>query len=103
MHIAQPRFAAVILREDGIYLKFDDIGCFRSHLKKNPSLRGAPAWVMDFASGAKWLDARAAYYALETREPTPMGSGILAFADRGDAERSGGRAVAFEDMMDQVK
>ncbi|MEW6368566.1 MAG: nitrous oxide reductase accessory protein NosL [Acidobacteriota bacterium] len=98
MQISQPKYAAEILAPDGQYLKFDDIGCFRFYLQANSNLQNAPCWVMDFENG-QWVEARKAYYAIDTKEVTPMGSNILASSTSDRARAQAARVVTYEEMM----
>ena len=98
MQVSQPQFAAQILRPEGERLKFDDIGCFRAALRANPNLAGAPAWVMDYST-RQWLSVLEATYVLDGKEPTPMGSHILAFSSSELARRHGQRVTTFQEML----
>lgn len=99
MQVSTAKFAAEILTPDGIYLKFDDIGCFRDYLKEHTELAHAPQWVMDYSTGTTWISAGSAAYAIGAKEATPMGSAIVALPTRSEAEKHGARVVNYNEMM----
>jgi len=95
MAISQKQFAAEIITEDERVLKFDDIGCM-VHLRQNagPDLKASAIFVTDHET-RQWLTAEKAYFSRSSTIKTPMGSGILAFADK---DRAGSDAVRFTDL-----
>jgi nitrous oxide reductase accessory protein NosL len=108
MIISEDRFSAgaIVLREGRReHALFDDIGClldFQSHRAGDSPV--VAAFVHDHDTRA-WLDAPAAVFLYADREtlPTPMGSGIAAFASRESAERRrdevrGGNILPFDAM-----
>lgn len=99
MQISERRFATEVLTAEGQYLKFDDLGCFRSYLQNKPELRAESMWVTSYETGL-WMDARSAAYLLDSGERTPMGSGIVAIAlPSTKPVPAGARRVSFEEMM----
>jgi copper chaperone NosL len=102
MAIAEPRYAASAIADDGSgprTLKFDDIGCLARWESRNPGLRQGPRWVHDRAS-ARWIDADAATYVQVEGLPTPMGSGLVAYALASDADaliaERGGKKLTWD-------
>lgn len=76
-------------------VKFDDIGCAVSWLKKqswgnDPNME---IWVADFRSG-KWLDARAARYVSGKRTPMGFGYGATSEGDFG--------SISFDEARKQL-
>lgn len=69
------------------HLLFDDIGCMLDSLHNDGQARVLDAYVHDHATRA-WVNASIAHFVLSdpARVPTPMGSGIVAFANQQDAE-----------------
>lgn len=81
MAISQRRYAAELLGQDGNVYKFDDLACmlrFAHAHREQP--QAAKFYVMDYATGKDWLDARHAYFLrLGTSSSSPMASGLVAF------------------------
>lgn len=95
MIIVDVRFAA--LYYDGRrWEKFDDVLCLLDFLRAVDKLGDfGNAYVHDYVSGAV-VKASDAYYIINKQIPTPMGSGILAFADRNTASKYGKVLTATE-------
>lgn len=96
--------AAALVDRDGRaeYVLFDDIGCLLDYERSNDrGDRPIDRFVHDYHT-RRWVSAGAAAYLVTSRDKiaTPMGSGIVAFAERSAAEAAvaqfGGRALAFE-------
>lgn len=85
MIIAETRFAAAFVSENGDTFKFDDIGCMRRFKEIHPSVSGR-RWVHDFIS-ERWIGEKNAYVVHSKDLATPMGYGLAAFSNREDAER----------------
>lgn len=89
MIISDPRFAAAHAFEvsPGRYenVLFDDIGDMLGHAAKHPEQRIVARWVHDYDS-KEWLDATAAFYVFSPALPTPMASGVAAFATKEAAQ-----------------
>ena len=104
MIISEERFAAAILVADdagGRYLLFDDTGDLLDYERTHPDLIVRERFVHD--SGTReWVNAESAWYVLAEGVQTPMGSGILAFAQRPAADESqarhSGRLLNFTDL-----
>lgn len=104
MIIADGRFGAAEIcaadgaRETAVY---DDMGCQLFAARTSPGRVALHRWVRDFETGA-WLDARNAHFVYGSSIPTPMASGIVAFASGSSAGRavaaSGGRILNFEEL-----
>jgi copper chaperone NosL len=81
MVVSDPRRAAQIAAPSEEPLFFDDIGCLRAYLEGGPSLpAGAIAYVADHRTSI-WVPASDAVYVRSPSAETPMGSGLLAYAD----------------------
>jgi len=88
MVITDLRFAAMYYDErSGRWLKFDDIGCMLYTLKSLGEYRGDRAIVFDYDT-KRPINASDAWFVVGDPKllPTPMGSGIAAFADKRRAE-----------------
>ena len=81
--------SAVLFERDGRreYAMFDDIGCMLDHeTTEAPDRTTIDAFVRDHST-AQWVPAANAVFLVNARElvRTPMGSGMIAFADRDGA------------------
>jgi len=103
MAISDKRFAGEILIEVGVAHKFDDLGCLLKELKER-SGRGdePPAFAVDCGS-RKWVNVKEAYYVRSERISTPMGSGLIAFKERSDADQAaakyGAKVLNYGDVV----
>jgi copper chaperone NosL len=101
MHLSQPGFAGEMRDPDGTLTKYDDVGCLiRAILAAR---REVPeAWVEDHAGGG-FVPLLSAKLVRGDAASTPMGSGLVAFADDSAAivyaEAHGARVMAFEDVL----
>lgn len=83
MIINEARYAAAYMTSDGESRLFDDIGGMLAHFE-DLGEDVTVFWVHDFETEA-WLEADQAYF-VESDHLTPMGYGIVAFADESRAE-----------------
>ena len=101
MHMSRPGFAGELRDRDGTLTKYDDVGCLvRAILAGH---REVPeAWVEDHAGGA-FVPLLSAHLVGVEPAATPMGSGLVAFADGGVARdyarAHGARVLSFEDVL----
>lgn len=110
MLVSDQRCAASLLVERGgrrEHLVYDDIGCMLQAERDGASVgRVIERHVRDY-SGDGWLEAgRAAFVRADpTAMPTPMGSGIVAFAGveiaRAEAGKRGGAVVEFAGLAER--
>ncbi len=103
MIISEEKYAAAYWTEAGEARRFDDIGGMMAYLYDKPEAV-ASYWVHDFASGA-WLAAEGATFVLAEDLMTPMGFGIVAFAEEAQAldmvhQRENVRVVSFAQLLD---
>lgn len=75
---------------------FDDIGDMLEYEQANPSLKAIRRYVHDFET-RQWIDAAHSTFVRDEKVHTPMGSGILAYADeaRARARQSGGQLLQW--------
>ncbi len=88
MTVREDRYSAgaVVKEKDArLHLSFDDIGCLLDHEREHKELKYAEWYVRD-ASNGEWLDATKASFVLSDMIPTPMGSGIAAYATKDAAQ-----------------
>lgn len=92
MLVSEDRFSTAHLVDDRgrrDYLFYDDIGCMldAEHEGRTPPV--LERYVHDYATRA-WLRAEDAVYVFANPKslPTPMGSGMVAFTSRTDADRT---------------
>jgi copper chaperone NosL len=84
MIISEERHAAALVDTKGTATLFDDTGEMIASVQQE-SLGERRAWVHDYESKA-WVDATRAFYVDSHMLVTPMGTSIVAFADRQQAE-----------------
>lgn len=109
MIISDVRFAAGYAREiaAGRYESkaFDDIGDMLIHAEKHAEDKITAWYVHDYET-EDWLDAQQAHFVVSPKLPTPMGYGILAFAERASAERvaaeAEGELLTWEELRQQA-
>ncbi len=103
MAISTSRYAAQIVDREGNRYKFDDVGCMFRFARERHMGASARFYVMNYANGKDWLDARTAVFVRSKAVNTPMASGIVAFADRTAAgafnARNNGEMRTFADFM----
>jgi copper chaperone NosL len=80
MVIDDPRFAASYRLDDGTEKAFDDLGGLIIEGRESGELDVAKVWVSDFDQEV-FIDAESAHYVPTLGVASPMGHGILAFAD----------------------
>ncbi len=104
MTISDPRFTAELVTRSGKVLGFDDPACLALFLQEGtvPPAQVHSLWVADFLHPDRWLDARRALYLRRADLPTPMASGLAAFASRAEAESvreaSGGVLLDWDEV-----
>ena len=100
MIINEARFAAAYVTDAGETRRFDDIGGMVAYIDEI-SEDVAVFWVHDFDS-EEWLKAQEAFY-VESQQQTPMGFGIIAFADQQRADQwaaeNDGVVLSFADLF----
>ena len=84
MIINEARYAAAYVKPDGEARRFDDIGGMVAYIDEVAE-DVAVFWVHDYDT-EEWLKADEAFYVESDDLVTPMGFGIVAFADRSRAE-----------------
>ncbi len=84
MIINEARYAAAYVTADGEARRFDDIGGMVASIDEAAE-DVAVFWVHDYDT-EEWLKADEAFYVESDDLVTPMGFGIVAFADRSRAE-----------------
>lgn len=106
MIISDPRFAAGYARElsPGRYesLAFDDIGDMLAMAAANPN-HSVVAWYVHDYTSEEWIDATTATYVVSQEISTPMGFGIVAYAEA-DAATSmaaevGGEVLTWQELQ----
>ncbi|NUO83093.1 nitrous oxide reductase accessory protein NosL [candidate division KSB1 bacterium] len=84
MAVSDHAFASEIVTATGEVFKFDDLGCLNGFKAKTPDLDIAATFVKDFET-KHWLPLERSTI-LKTGISTPMGSGLVAFADSVQAQ-----------------
>ena len=88
MLVSEPAYAAAFQADGEEPRVFDDIGCMLDALGRQTA-SPANVWVQD-AAGGGWLDADEATFVASQRLRTPMGGGLLAYADAAAAQKAAG-------------
>ena len=83
-------------------LLFDDIGDMIDYERDNPSVKSVVRYVHDFQT-RQWIDVAQAKFVRDEKVHTPMGSGILAFADETKARAHGAQILAWTALQSQAK
>src|SRR5262245_26130153 len=86
MLISESVYSAALRDPDGGAQVFDDIGCLLAAVRKQ-SWAHPRIWVHDAARG-HWMDAASAVFVQSASLKTPMAGGVIAYAERGSADRA---------------
>jgi len=103
MIINEPRFSAGYITAKGAVRRFDDIGDLLAYHAKHGEEVSA-FWVHDYET-EEWIRAESSVFVVAdpARLPTPMGHGVVAFADRKRAEafarQVGGEVLTWQDLL----
>jgi copper chaperone NosL len=104
MIISEEAYAAGLVSSDGETAIFDDIGEMID-VVQDEGVNERRVWVKDFES-LEWLDGIRSFYVLSDTLITPMGSGVVAFADRPDAEafadEHAGTVMTWEEILTEL-
>lgn len=85
MIVSEDRHAAALVPASGAASLFDDTGELVRFVAQHPSQQAQVAFVHDYQS-RRWLPASDAFFVKDLKLSTPMGTGIVAFAERSSAE-----------------
>lgn len=101
MIINEPRHAAAYVTAEGEARRFDDIGDMLAYNQRNQE-DVHQFWVHDYNTEA-WVKADEAFFVVSSGQPTPMGWGILAFADQASADAfiagGAGQVVTWAELL----
>jgi hypothetical protein len=101
MLISQPGFAGEMRDHTGALTRYDDLGCLLGAMLASHE-EIPEAWVEDHDSGAL-IPLLGAQLVRADAAATPMGHGLVAFADAGSAHAfvaaHGGELVRLEDLV----
>jgi copper chaperone NosL len=104
MIINEASHAAAYVTTSGEARRFDDIGDMLAYNARNRE-DVHRFWVHDYIT-EEWVQADQAAFVVNSGRPTPMGWGILAFADRAAAEaflpESSGRVATWAELLVMV-
>jgi copper chaperone NosL len=102
MIINEARHAAAYVTAAGEVRRFDDIGCLVEHRAATPE-QVASVWL--HGQDGAWVEGARATVVRAPDVITPMGSGLLAFADENEARafasQRGGEVVSLEAPLGQ--
>lgn len=100
---SEERFAAAARSAAGEETRFDDVGCLLAYAHdRGPGALDGSVLVHNHESG-DWTSATEAWFVRSGEVSTPMGSGIVAFAERrraeGFAAAEGAEVRRWEDLL----
>lgn len=102
MAVSNARFAAQLVAPGELPRFFDDLGCLARYLKAPGAKADATAFVADHRT-REWVHAERALYTRVPGIETPMGSHVIAHADRasrdGDPDAHAGTPVDPWDLL----
>lgn len=102
MAISEKRYATELVDAEGNVVKFDNLDCLVRYVTARDLKNKTAAWFVMDGDGKEWLDMRQALLVKSDSIPGPMGSGVLAAKDPGQAQqlaqRFTGRILHFEDL-----
>lgn len=104
MRITDRRFASQLVLRTGKAYPFDAIECLIGFSERGELAEDAvhSRWVADFAHPGSLIDVRTARWLRTEAVRSPMGLGVLAFADAEDLARArathGGHEVTWSDL-----
>ena len=105
MLISEAPYAASLRTADGKVHRFDDAGCLLAFVRELDT-KGAQMWVHDHETEAS-LEVRQAFFVHSPRQITPMGYGLVAFAEEHAAKRHSesvqGRVLRWEDLPEVIQ
>ncbi|MCL5999551.1 MAG: nitrous oxide reductase accessory protein NosL [Chloroflexi bacterium] len=106
MMIDDPRFAAAMLLENGQTLKFDDAGEMFAYHVEHPD-QPVRAWFVHDYEDQSWLRGENAFYVVNEKVHSPMGTGVAAFVRRPAAEKLaqdlGTSVLTFEEARKMLR
>ena len=85
MIISEKQYSAQYLLLDGSVKKFDDIGCMIEHIEKTKDETGklSAIFIRDYNTN-NWINIENSHFLKSDKIITPMGHGIVAFANQED-------------------
>ncbi|MBX3388605.1 MAG: nitrous oxide reductase accessory protein NosL [Phycisphaeraceae bacterium] len=96
MTIEDSGFAgARVMREGGRTLYYDDLGCMLDAAREKNAVPAIKTFVQDAQDG-KWVRAEKAWFVMDAKNRTPMGSGIVAFRTKPAAG-----AMTFQEVVEK--
>ena len=101
--ITEKQYAAEFATKDRFVRKFDDIACMADYAQNKMKKDNIGAfYVVDYAT-KEWLPADQAAFVNSEQFKTPQNGGILAFKDKGQAEKLAAqyqaKLLAFSDIV----
>jgi copper chaperone NosL len=104
MAIIEPQFASEIIRSSGEVLKYDDLACLAKGAKSPESANPRQIFVQDYVT-REWINQEQAVVVRGSTLQSPMGSGTVAFANQGAAEKfiaeHGGELMRLQNFLRQ--
>jgi len=109
MVISEPQFTAQALNQRGRAFSFDAIECMAEWVRQGevvPADEIHSLWVANFAAPDQWIAAEQAVFLRSPEIRSPMGAGLTAHADAGQARAYqadfGGELLSWSEVVDLV-
>jgi len=105
MGITDRRFGAELVTSKGKVLSFDSIECLATFYVRHRDVARS-VWVTDYARPGTLVPADSAHYVRGGETQSPMGVGIVAYADSGLAARAvarGGERLGWSEVVTLVE
>lgn len=105
MAISELSYSGQVVSEDGSVAFFDDLGCLARAIREGRAADTSAVFVADYPAGG-WLPAGSAIFVRSSQLPTPMRSGVVAFASEEQARVAAaelqGEVMGWEQVLEKI-
>jgi len=105
MAISELFYSGQRVSADGSVAFFDDLGCLARAIRDDQTGANSAVFVADYGTG-RWLPLGSAIFVRSSQLPTPMGSGVVAFASEEEAKteaaRLQGEVMEWEQVLERI-
>jgi copper chaperone NosL len=102
MIISEARFTAATLLTNGETRKFDDIGEMLEYHMDHPEEQ-VQAWFVHDNGSEGWIRGESAYFVRSETIKSPMGSGIVAFEKKADADAYAAQVNGLIYQLEEIR